>query len=274
VPGLTPATGAALQFGAVAGPSARFNLVSNITSGTLYYSFALKVTSLGALSTAGGPLAAFNNSRGTQSGTPFVLGTRILTRAAAAGRFNLGLAKNSTTPSDWVWATNSFNLNQTIFLVGSYTFNSNTSTDDISLLWINPASLDFGSNLAPAPALAATNGPDITSNQLASFVFLQSGLNNVGQPGATTADELRIGPSWASVTPSGIVPPSLKVARAAKTIVLSWPLTAPDYILESSAALGSNVAWTAASLPVSILGDHFTATNSSATGAKFYRLRK
>src|SRR5215510_11676234 len=74
VPGLSSSYGAAMQFGAVDGPSARFNLISNVVSGSLYYSFAFKATDLGALSSSGSYFAGFNNSRGTQTGTPFVLG--------------------------------------------------------------------------------------------------------------------------------------------------------------------------------------------------------
>src|SRR5262249_32187843 len=73
------------------GPSARFNLISNVVSGSLYYSFAFKATDLGALSSSGSYFAGFNNSRGPQTGTPFVLGTRILA------------ALQERTPSDWAW---------------------------------------------------------------------------------------------------------------------------------------------------------------------------
>jgi hypothetical protein len=263
-----------MQFGAVDGPSARFNLISNVTSGTLYCSVAFKVTSLGALSTAGGYVAGFNNSRGTQPGTPFVLGLRILTRATGAGGFNLGVAKDTTNTANWVWATNVLSPNQTIFLVGSYTFNASNSTDDVAMLWINPSAVDFGSSLTPAATLAATSGPDIAAAEIASFVFLQRGLNNTNQPGAVTADELRLGTTWASVTPPGMISPTLAVARAGSAAVLSWLASASGFILEATRALSTTSLWTEVAAPVYIIGDQFTVTNDTATGPNFYRLRR
>jgi hypothetical protein len=273
MPGLSPPSGGAMQSGAVGGPSARFNLISNVTSGTLYYSFSFKVTSLGALSSSGGSIAGFNNSRGSQTNTPHVFGTRILARAANGGGFNLGVAKDTTTAAEWVWATYVFSPNQTIFLVGSYTFNPNSSTDDVSQLWLNPGAADFGSSLAPVPTLTATSGADITGNQIASFVFFQGGLNNANQPGAATVDELRIGTTWASVTPRAPLPPSLSVRRAGGKIVLSWPLTAGDFVLETAGAPGPTSGWTSVSQPAAIVGDQFKATNGIGTGTGFFRLR-
>jgi hypothetical protein len=273
VAGLSSSMGSAMQFGAQDGPSGRFNLIAKVTTGTLYYSLALKVTNLGMLSYTGGPIAAFNNSRGTQGNTPSVLGTRILTRAIGSDSFNVGVAKNSTSTTDWVWATNIFNLGETIFLAGSYTFNSSSSSDDVSFLWINPSPTDFGSNPAPAPTLSATTGPDINANQIFSFVFLQSGQNNTNEPAAMIADELRIGTTWASVTPRGTMPPRLNIARIGGKTVLSWSLTAPEYSLETAVSLAITSTWTAVSSPVSILGDQFLATNAISPNA-FFRLRK
>src|ERR1041385_5831252 len=100
-----------------------------LTSGTVYYSFALNVLDLTGASSAGGFIAGFNNSIGTQTTQPQVLGTRLYLRATTGG-FNLGVAKNSSTSTDWVWDTTVFNTNQTIFLVGSYTFTTLAVTND------------------------------------------------------------------------------------------------------------------------------------------------
>jgi len=274
VTGLSSPTGAAMQFGAVDGPSARFNLRSNVTNGTLYFSFPIQLTSLGALNATGGYIAGFNNSRGTQAGTPTVLGIRILTRSAGAGGFNYGVAKNTTNVTEWVWATNVFSANQTVFLAGSYTFKTNSTTDDVSALWISPSASDFGSNQPPMPTLTATNGADIASDQIVSFVFLQRGLNNTNQPGAMMVDELRIGTNWASVTPRGIVPPNLLAANSGSHAVLSWPLINGGFTLETMTALGATNVWTEVSAPIFIAGDRFTVTNVVGTGMNFFRLRR
>src|SRR5439155_15824515 len=97
-----------------------------------------------------------------------------------------------------------FRTNGTIFIVGRYQFNTSSLTDDIASLWINPSLATFGADSPPAPSLTVTAGPDIgnSSPQIASFVLLQRGLGNTNQPATVMADELRIGPTWASVTPS------------------------------------------------------------------------
>jgi hypothetical protein len=167
-----------------------------------------------------------------------------------------------------------FNLNETIFLVGSYAFNSTSSTDDVSQLWINPDPSDFGSSVPPGGALFAAAGPDINANQIASFVFLQAGLGSTNEPATIIADELRIGTTWASVTPRGIMPPRLNIARAGAKSILSWPLTAPEYTLQIATVVGATNTWTTASSPVLILGDQFITTNTASAASTFYRLRK
>ena len=274
VSGLFAPSGAAIQFGAVDGPSARFNLISNVTSGTLYYSFALKATSLGSLGSGGGYFAGFNNSRGSQANTPTVLGTRIVARSTSLGTFNLGMSKNTNNAAEWVWGTNVFTTNQSIFLVGSYTFNTNSVSDDVSILWINPDPATFAATSPPPGSIVVSNGWDINSKQIASFVFLQRGLNNTNQPETTIADELRIGPTWASVTPAAQAVPSLDVARLGSNIVLSWPANAAGFVLETSPAIDANSLWTLASGDLFFASNRFRFTNSAAAGAAFYRLRR
>jgi hypothetical protein len=274
VKGLFPSAGGSMQFGAVDGPSARFNLLSNVNSGTLFFSLALKVTGLGALSTAGGWLAAFNNSRGTQGTTPTELGTRILAREAGAGGFNLGVAKNTTTPSEWVWSPQVFAVGETIFVVGSYTFNAGNSTNDVAMLWLNPEPTAFGSEQTPVASLIATNGADITSNQIGSFVFMQRGLNNVNQPGEALVDELRIGTSWPSVTPPAPFVASLSITQTGTNLILSWSTNTAGFVLESAASLNPTSLWTQNPTPVSVVSSQYTVTNTISAGNAFYRLRK
>lgn len=197
--GLSASSGNSIKFSAVTGPSARLPVGFTITSGTLYYSFALKVRDLTGLSTSGGHLAGFNNSIGPQTTPPVAVGTRVLTRATTNGGFNIGLSKASGTASDYVWAANVFNTNESIFLVGSYTFGTNSTSDDISMLWINPDPVDFGASNPSSPAtLTATSGPDVTANQIASLVFFQR--TGGAQPAVSIADELRMGRLWPEVT--------------------------------------------------------------------------
>ncbi len=203
LPGVPAPIGNSIEFGSL-GKSARLSLPNGmtVTSGTLYYSFLLKILDTTGLNANGIFFAGFNNTAGTQTNQPTVIGTRLYTRAVTGG-FNLGVAKNSSTSSDWVWDPRTFTNNQTIFIVGSYTFNNGSSSDDVCSLWINPNSSTFGSNSPPAPSVVATTGSDIGGNEIASFVFFQ---RDPTEPAAMIADELRIGTTWSGVAPSPFPP--------------------------------------------------------------------
>src|ERR1043166_7361384 len=187
-------------FWTATGPSARMGTEFTVTSGTVFYSFAFRVADLTGLSTTGGYVAGFNNSRGTQSGTPAVVGTQLLLRATNGNIFNIGLSKASTNAADLVWSSQTFTTNETVLVVGSYTFNSATSSDDVSKLWINPDPSDFGSTNPVSTPLVASTGADISANQIASIVFFQR--TGGVQPLLTFADELRLGRTFADVTPT------------------------------------------------------------------------
>ena len=195
VPGLAPPLGNSITFGGL-GLTDRISIGTPINSGTTYYSFAFSVTDLGGLNTSGGFLAGFNSATGTAAGQPTAIGTRVLTRASGSG-FQVGLEKNSGMGANFVFDPEVFDIGETIFVVGSYTFVAGT-TNDVSELWINPDPLTFESALAPPPTLTAPlAGGDLT--QIASFLFRQGNAATV--PGVVVADEIRVDSSWAGVTP-------------------------------------------------------------------------
>ncbi|EEF61804.1 immunoglobulin domain-containing protein [Pedosphaera parvula] len=273
IPGLAPSTGNAILVGASTGPSARFNLTNAITAGTLYYSFAFQVTDLGQLNTSGGFFAGFNNSLGSQGTTPTVIGAGVQTKLAASG-YNIGLKKAS---SGSLFDTTTYTTGQTIFVVGSYTLNTNSASDDLANLWINPDPTTFGAGLAPAPTLSTTSGTDITANQIASFLFFRRGdASATLQPAALIADELRIGTTWASVTPplSTALIPTLSVTQFGNNIILSWTTNTPAFTLESNTALDNTNTWTPVQTPVQTSGNQFIVTNAIASSPQFYRLQK
>lgn len=97
-----------------------------------------------------------------------------------------------------------FSTSDVVFVVGSYQFISGTG-NDVSRLWINPTSATFGDEAAPTATLTSTGGTDIASINS----FLIRGAS--GSPGGVF-DELRIGSTWAEVTPAAIPEPSTYVA--------------------------------------------------------------
>lgn len=81
----------------------------------------------------------------------------------------------------------------------------------------------------------------------------------------------------ANVTVSGIrfysvAAPSLQIASSGTNVVVTWPLYASSYILQTTEKLGPTNSWTdVADAPV-IVDLRYTVTNSLSAGSRFYRL--
>ena len=266
--GLAGPSGNSVKFGGN-GMSARFNLRTNGSSGTWYYSMLVRLTDISTLNANGVFWAGFNNSAGTQTTTPNVVDTRLVTRSATGG-FNIGLDKSSGTAPNFVFVPPAFSTNDTLFVVASYTFNSAATNDDVSQMWVNPPPASFGLAAAPPADLTNSAGGDISA--IASFVLFN---RNANEPAGIIADEIRIGQSWASVTPPAEPPvvPNLSISRTGLTNVLSWTTNAPGYVLESASALASPSAWSPVASPIFIGFDQFLVTNTGTAGAVFFRLR-
>jgi hypothetical protein len=85
-------------------------------------------------------------------------------------------------------------------------------------------------------------------------------------------DELRIGTSWASVTPPAGPSPTLMIAQNGGKILLSWPTNATGFNLYSSPALPATT-WTMVPTSVSIVGGQYTVTNTLPGRNEFFRLQ-
>jgi len=273
VAGLPASTGNSVRFGGL-GKSARFSFAPSavVSSGALYYSFLLRVLDTNGLSSGGVFIAGFNNTAGTQTTQPTVISTRLYIRTATGG-FNLGLSKASSTATDWVWDSRVFTTNSVLFIVGGYRFNTGSTSDDVSSLWINPTASDFGSVIPPAASLTTASGSDISSSKIASFVLFQ---RDTTEPAAMLADELRIGPTWASVTP----PPSATLSTLSGFTNLGNGTFQFAYTNSSgqpcSVYASTNLAgWTAIGPATQIAPGLFQFAESSATNyhRRFYQLR-
>ncbi len=176
----------------------------SFSSGSLYYSLILRVTDLTGLSTSGAFVAGFNQlaPNSTSGVTRAVARLQFRATDATATRFNLGIRCDVWSPntSTVAWDTTAFAPGPTpIFIVARYTFNTASITDDVASLWVNPSPSTFGAASAPAASVTGT-GCDLSPLQ--SFFLRQI---DVG-PAVTVADEVRIGTSWADVTPPGGCP--------------------------------------------------------------------
>lgn len=162
-----------------------------VNSGTIYFSFAFNLSSL---PTATAYSFGFNSSTSFAS---------TLWLQASGGGYQIGLS-NRSSGSTPVYDSTVFATGTTVFVVGSYEFVSGTA-NDVSKLWINPSSATFDDLAIPSATLTSTGGTDMTS--INSFLIRGA----TGSP-AGTFDELRIGTTWASVTPAAIPEPSTYAA--------------------------------------------------------------
>jgi hypothetical protein len=259
VAGLASSTGHRITWRA-ASMSLRLPLNTNLSSGTVYFSFSMRVDNLGGSFTGAGVLGGFT------TGTTTSFGTKVDIRTNAAGGFNLGTSKPGA--ATLVWSTNQYQPGETIFIVGRYVFNAALG-DDVSSLWINPNPGTFGANTPPPPTLVTSGGTDLA--QIDRF-FYRAGSGTT-TPEKLITDELRVGFSWASVTP-GDGRPALRITRTGRDLVISWPTSASDYVLEWTPTL-SDAFWTPASEPIVVDGDNNIVTIDTTTSATgFYRLTR
>jgi hypothetical protein len=84
------------------------------------------------------------------------------------------------------------------------------------------------------------------------------------------APEFDFGPNLLILPPI----PSLQVRASGNQIVLSWPLWATNYVLQTSGAIGPAVSWTATTNAAAVSGQNLVATNLMSTPSAFYRLRQ
>lgn len=155
---------------------------TSTTSGTIFFSLALNVTAAPT-----GASYVFGLSTGNTN-----YGATVWLQASGAG-YQVGISNrsNSTVSYDSTVHT----LGETVFLVGSYSFVAGAG-NDVSSLWVNPASATFADAAAPTATASAAGGTDMTAvNQ-----FLVRGA--AGSP-ISVFDELRVGTTWAAVTPAG-----------------------------------------------------------------------
>ncbi len=182
-PGVTPA-GNKVAFGSTG--TDYWRAFTSQTTGTVYYSFLLNVTSLGSLDGTGGYVTTF-----IQDASTTTFGSTVWLRLDGSG-YNIGVSKR-TTVANVVWSGTTMDINTTYFIVVSYQFNSGTTTDDVSSLWINPA---LGQGSAPAADLTSTSADtDLTS---VARVLLRQ--DSAAETPDLEMDEITIAIDWPTAT--------------------------------------------------------------------------
>lgn len=211
VPGLAASSGNHARLAGVAGPGALIAFPEALSSGSIYYSLILQVPEPGNLGQPGATIAGLSDQVGP-AGTVPGLGARLVIRAVEGG-YILGVGKTAVDASflvvtfgadywhDFEIIRNHAGPTDVGLIVVCYTFKAGDNNDEVSL-WLNPHSTAFGAEIPPVPDVTTTEGADWQA-------FKAFGLAQQASPPMATLtllDEIRVGTTWASVTPP---PPSL-----------------------------------------------------------------
>ncbi|TYA53019.1 T9SS type A sorting domain-containing protein [Formosa maritima] len=149
-----------------------------ITTGTVYASFIMRVTDLTSVSDVdGGYFAFLGNFDG-----------RLWVVPSGATQYQVGLGYN-TNSADIINA-DTHDLDDEVFVVMSY-----ETTTGLMNAWINPSSTDFEGS-APAVSITIMDGGPVSS--INQFALRQ---DSTTETGFMDVDELRLGTTWAQVTP-------------------------------------------------------------------------
>jgi len=206
--GLAPSTGNKLSFAGGGIDAYKEFSANGISSGKVYYSFILKVTDLAAATEAAGGYFigfAYDNTN---------FGATVWTKRVDDNSYQIGINSRTTPATNTQFTAGNYSKGAEVFIVASYEVVDGTG-NDVAKVWINPASQDFGTANEPASTLSITNtgGTDLT---LVKRIFIRQDSNT--ETPAIELDELRVGDTWAQVTPKGALSNDATVTSTVYTV--------------------------------------------------------
>jgi hypothetical protein len=80
------------------------------------------------------------------------------------------------------------------------------------------------------------------------------------------------GPSSAFLAKIRLFQPMLTTTTAGSNLVLSWPITAPDYVLQAASRLGAAANWVTVPQPPLVNNATYMVTLGPTNGTSFFRL--
>ncbi len=257
-PGFASSSGNKITFGGAG--TDYWTAFANQTSGKVYYSFLLRVPTIAPLTTTGDYFFGFieNNSATNFFG-------RLWMRSAAGG-YNIGInAGSAGSPS---YSSTVLTEGATYLIVGSFEMVAG-SNNDVSQVWVNPISL--GAAEPAADATATNTGTDPTGG--IQRLILRQG-SATAAAGVLEMDEIRVGTTWAEVTPVLVSTPVLAATGSVNLTTAEGTASAPQSFNVSGANLTGfpgNIAVSSASPDIELSlnsGGPFTAAvNIPYTGA-------
>ncbi|MEY4386057.1 MAG: hypothetical protein RLY20_1340 [Verrucomicrobiota bacterium] len=260
-----------------------FNATS-ISNGSVYLSFILKQTTLSA-STTGGTVAGLDDDGAvTTSNGKVAAALGIHIKQTNSTSYLVGIRKGQGASgagggADVFYTGASFGTNDVVFIVAKYTFGPGAGDDTVTL-WVNPPTNSFA-GVEPAPSVAATTTTNTVDAAELQYVFLR--CNSSTTSGVNEVDDLRVGTTWADVTPTDgpAAPTPVPVITQAlvlpQGVVLRGTNGVPSGVYQVLAS--TNVTVPVANWP-SIAGrafdanGNFDSTNPVASGQvqQFFRL--
>jgi len=227
------------------------------TNGTVYFSFAFRLDNPG---TSTGSETFAGLSYGTSTAFPI----KINLIGDGSGSYQLGLYKRGATAYGSVDTTHTFTSADTVFVVGRLRFVDGEANNLIDM-WVNPSPLTFGLD-TPPPATIADVGLGQTDDPSIDRFFMRW---SSGYP-KRTYDEVRVGFSWAEVTPPA--PPVLGIELSGTNVILSWATNLVGYTLQAIPTFNDVNGWQAVSEPVVVQNESNTVTVGASGQTRFFRL--
>jgi hypothetical protein len=202
-----------------------------VTSGTLYYSALIKILDTLGLPASSDDFGDYFLHFGTTSGSSVTtFFARLHIRKGSSGNtVQIGVANRGAASSvQPTFSTNNLAVNQTHFVVVKYDFASGAAS-----LWVNPTT-NFGAATEAGGALTNTVGT--TSISQAASICIRQGTRT----GNIEIDEIRVGQTWASVTPAVAIPLPIPTKLAVVSISPASPVAGQPFSVTVQAQDASN----------------------------------
>jgi hypothetical protein len=232
------------------------------TNGPLYFSFLHRGTNIGANTATEDPIGGPAYNSGT------TLYPKVDCVWSDASHYSVGVAKG-TGVGFRVTDTQVFSASDSVFIVCCLIMTNGNTGSDVAELWVNPDPATFGAAAPPVPNCVTNAGNGGATADPAS------GIDRISWRGTANSfqheiDEVRIGFTWAAVTPP--TPVSLTVSASGNDVVVSWPTSAVGWTLSGTTNLTSG-PWSTKT-PIVVQGTNNTFTVTGAAGQQFFRLTR
>lgn len=163
-----------------------FSPLTTISSGTVYYSFLLNISSMAGVTNAnGGYFAGFGSNTTTLGGTLWAIRVDDST-------YELGIEVRTGTSTNTTFTSNNYATGVTHLVVVAYRFNGATTDDDTVDLFVDPTVGAVEPTSTISDSHAATDLSDI------SYFFLRQ--DSTSETGSLQIDELKITTTWSEAT--------------------------------------------------------------------------